>query len=383
MTRFVLTGATGFLGSHLMAELLRDGHTVVALGRGSGESGLKERIARQLAWFGLDSEGDRVHCVEAELLKPRLGLGQAAYRELCSHPATIVHLASDTRFAPANRAASLATNVESLAAVLDFARDSAAPFFHYVSTAYVAPADCSLCREEPVAHGSFANIYEETKARAELQVAQRCRELGLPYSILRPSIVYGDCRTGRSNSFTALYHHVKALELIRGIYLNDLASQGGAKSRASGIALGPDGTLKLPLRIFLPRKGHLNLIPIDFFVAAATRIIAAPRPAAIYHLTSRTPSTMEELALFCEAFLGIAGIEIRYGEPPASLRPNPAEALFGKLIEPYRPYLSDTRSFDSTNLTAVAPGIAPPPLSYPIFERCMRYAVEVNWAHTR
>ncbi|WP_281379392.1 SDR family oxidoreductase [Geomonas limicola] len=376
-----MTGATGFLGSHLMAELLRRGHAVLALGRSAGGSTLQERIARQLDWFGLQPASEQLQCVEADLLKPHLGLAPAAYRALC-RPATFVHLASDTRFAAANRAASLATNVGSLAAVLDFARDCSAPFFHYVSTAYVFPAESALCREEPVALGEFANIYEESKARAELEVISRCRDLALPYSILRPSIVYGDCQTGRSNSFTALYHHVKALELIRDIYLNDLTNQGGAKSRLSGIERAPDGTLKLPLRIVLPRKGHLNLIPIDFFLAATLQILSAPRPDTIYHLTSRTPSTMEELASFCENFLGIEGIEICYGAEPGNWRPNPAEALFNKLIEPYRPYLSDTRSFDSANLDAVAPEIVAPTLSYPIFERCMRYAVEVNWGAT-
>ena len=102
-------------------------------------------------------------------------------------------------------------------------------------------------------------------------------------------------------------------------------------------------------------------------------------PGRIYHLTSDTPSTMEELALFCEEFLRLKGIEICYGSQPEAAAPNPAEALFNKLIDQYRPYLSDTRHFDRSNTDAATGGHAPPRLSYEIFQRCMEYAMRVNW----
>lgn len=376
---FLLTGATGFLGSHLMAALLRRGDRVLVVGRVAGGSSLAERVDRQLAWFGLTDRASQVETVEAELLRPQLGLGPASYQRLVSRGARIVHLASDTRFARNNLERSLDTNVNSLPQVIELARESRASFFHYVSTAYVTPAGSGRCLEEPVSHGNFANVYEETKAQAESEVAHHCCARGVPYTILRPSIVYGDAETGRSNCFTALYHHVKALHLIKGIYLADLASPDGSKAAACGIRLGADGTLQLPIRIFLPQKGYVNLIPIDYFVSAALSVIDRPRSGSIYHLTSDAPSTMEELASFCERFLDIRGIEIIYGAPPSGYRPNPAEALFNKLIEPYRPYLCDTRLFDRSNLDATAPGERPPRLSYPIFQRCMQYAVSAGW----
>jgi len=362
-----------------MAALIERGDRVVVLGRSTAGVPLEERIARLLAWFGLEELADRVETAEVDLLKPRLGLEPARYTEICSRKRRIVHLASDTRFGRAHQNQSLETNVHSLNEVIGLAKASRAPFFHYVSTAYVAGLSDSRCLEEPVQREDFANIYEETKARAEAEVAARCGGAGVPFSILRPSIVYGDARSGRSNSFTALYHHVKALHLIRGIYLDDIGSHGGARASACGIRLDANGLLHLPLRIFLAHRGHLNLIPIDYFTDAALKIIDQSRPGLIYHVTSTTPSTMEELACFCEQFLNLKGIEIRYGSPPKWFRQNPAESLFNKLIEPYRPYLSDTRNFDRSNLDALMPGAIPPRLDYPIFERCMAYAVGVNW----
>jgi nucleoside-diphosphate-sugar epimerase len=378
---FVLTGATGFLGSHLMAALVRRGDRVTVLGRHRDTSSLEERVAGLLEWFGLQDRISQVETAPADLLKPRLGLDPGRHAELCSRRSQIVHLASDTRFSRAYLRQSIDTNVHSLKEIINFAAESRAPYFHYVSTAYVAAAGDAPCPEEPVSAGRFANIYEETKARAEDEVAGRCGASGLPYTVLRPSIVYGDSRTGRSNSFTALYHHVKALCLIRDIYLSDLRRHGGKRAHACGIRLDAAGTLHLPLRIFLPRKGHVNLIPVDYFVSSALSVMEGARPGGIYHLTSDAPATMEELASYCERFLDLKGIEIIYGAPPEGFVPNPPEALFNKLIEPYRPYLCDTRKFARGNLESASAGLSVPKLCYQSFRRCMAYALSVNWGN--
>ncbi len=51
--KYLLTGATGFLGSHIMAELLLKGKKVVITGRASKNESLKERIQILLQWFGV------------------------------------------------------------------------------------------------------------------------------------------------------------------------------------------------------------------------------------------------------------------------------------------------------------------------------------------
>ena len=50
-----LTGATGFLGSHLMATLLSKGYNIIVFGRSAKNESLEERISRLLKWFGIDS----------------------------------------------------------------------------------------------------------------------------------------------------------------------------------------------------------------------------------------------------------------------------------------------------------------------------------------
>jgi hypothetical protein len=67
------------------------------------------------------------------------------------------------------------------------------------------------------------------------------------------------------------------------------------------------------------------------------------------------------------------------GEPGSENTRNPAEELFDHFIKPYVPYISDNRVFIRKNTDRITHGTLPPDLSYEIFERCMDYAVSVDW----
>ena len=87
--------------------------------------------------------------------------------------------------------------------------------FAYVSTAYVAGTHEGTFTEADVDVGQdFRNPYERSKLEAE----QLVRETGerLPVTILRPSIVVGDRRSGWTASFNVLYPPLRAF--ARGLY---------------------------------------------------------------------------------------------------------------------------------------------------------------------
>ena len=375
---YVLTGATGFLGSHLMASLLERGNRVVVLGRRSAEGSLVARIDKLLEWFDLCPRSGQVETAEVDFLKPWCGLDPDRYSALCDKAGPVIHCASDTRFSEQNRRESISTNVDSLEQIIGFAKNSNAPWFHYVSTAYAAGISASSCPEAPAAPERFVNVYEETKARAEKIVAARCAMHSIPFTIIRPSIVYGDSRNGRANHFNALYNHVKSLYCIREIYVNDLRKQGGLRSEKNGIYLDDNGILHIPLKVIVSGRGHINLIPVDYFVSATVSILEQGKTGTTYHITSDAPKTMEVLAGYCETFLKIQGIEIVCGNA-SNAAFNPPEALFNRFIGPYLPYLTDTRTFDRSSTDDATTGLIPPEFTYDVFERCMEYAVRVNW----
>jgi len=169
--------------------------------------------------------------------------------------------------------------------------------------------------------------------------------------------------------------------MIRDIYIADIRERSGVKAGRVGIHLAPDGTLHMPLRIFLNGAGHVNLIPIDHFTAVMGKILENARSGYIYHITDDEPKTTFELAAYCEKFLGVRGIEIVYGDQEGLLL-TPPEEVFNNLARPYLPYLSDMRRFDRRNTREVAGGLKAPEMTYEVFARCMNYALSVSWGRT-
>jgi nucleoside-diphosphate-sugar epimerase len=377
-----MTGATGFLGSHLMNSLLLNGYHVIALGRGYKGESLSERISKLLTWFGTESYIDNLDTVEIDFLKPMLGLPASKYSFLCSKTDLIIHCASDTSFSERRRDQVFDFNVHNLSGILEFASAAHVRFFHYISTAYVAGINGPLCEEKISTSTKFTNVYEESKAQAEQIINGFCQKHLIPLTLIRPTIVYGDSRTGRSIRFNALYHPIRSVLNIRDIYLNDILNHGGNRSYNHGINIDKEGNTFLPIRIILPKRGGINLIPVDYFVNVTQKIIENPIPGRIYHLTNHNPPTLEDIVVYNEKLMKIKGIEVCYGKSVDSFPRNPAEELFDRFIAPYHPYLADDRKFESSNTDNVTGNLNPPEFTFQIFSRCMEYAVKVDWGES-
>ena len=128
---------------------------------------------------------------------------------------TIVHCAASVSFdLPLGEARAI--NLEGTRRMLEFAglvRESGGlERYGHVSTAYVAGthagrfAECDL----DVGQG-FRNSYEQSKFEAEQLVRSQD---GLPFTILRPSIVVGDRRSGWTSAFNVLYWPLRAFARV-------------------------------------------------------------------------------------------------------------------------------------------------------------------------
>ncbi len=376
---YLLTGATGFLGSHIMAGLLNRHNRLVIFGRPVGSMSLKARIRKLLDWFSIGHLEELLEFYETDFMSDGLGLGNMEYEHLCSRGLAIIHCASDTSFAEKNRQKVMRSNVDSLVEILNFASRSKATWFHFISTAFAAGIDSAECHEEPVNSANFTNVYEESKAHAENIIIARCSEDKIPYTVIRPSIVYGDSVNGRSLKFNALYVPVRSAQAIRDIYLEDIRKNDGKKASECMVSLDETGKLHLPMKIYIPDKGKINLIPVDYFTRSVFSILEKPVPGTIYHITSNKPENMERLAAYTQKLLNITGIEVVIGTPGSDETRNAPEELFDHLIKPYMPYISDTRIFKRENTDRVTSNSYPPDLSYEIFEKCMTYAISADW----
>ena len=374
-----LTGATGFLGSHLMVSLLERGYRLVILGRSSGNDSLPDRILRLLRWFGMETYFSRLELAEVNFCAPRCGMPESRYARLCAMTSQIIHCASDTRFAERNRSKVFESNVEGLNGILAFAADAQVAFLHYIGTAYAAGHNAGMCPEALPTATTFTNVYEESKACAERVLVDYCREHRVPLKIIRPTIVYGDSSTGRTLKFNALYQPIKSLQYIRNLFMEDLQNHNGEKAQAFQIYLDKAGFLHLPMKLYLPRDGYINLIPVDYFVNAVLAVMEHPADNLVYQVASDTPLTMSALSEYTLRYLKVKGVELVYAPPDEQMPRSTIETLFDRFIEPYRPYLSDIRRFEWNNTRSAVGGMTPPVLTYELFSKCMDYAMAVEW----
>ncbi len=380
--RILLTGGTGFLGSHLAAGLLERGFEVCCLARPAKDQSGEARIAELMNWLGVPAQSRRrLRVVEGDITLPSLGLDAAAYDAALRETDEVVHCASCTSFSERKRPEVEAVNIGGLARVLEFARAGRTAFFHHVSTAFVAGTAVGSCLEEPAAPPGFHNVYEETKLRGEQAVTAACAEAGIGLAIYRPSIVYGDSRTGRSLLFNAVYYPVRAALIIKELFEKDVRENGGRKAAEMGVTIENDGTVNLPLRIETAPGGGLNLVPVNFFVEAFLALMEDAPEGGIFHIVNERPKTIEDLIDYGCRLFRIRGITA-CGAAAFAERPRTAlESLYDHYLEVYRPYMRDLRVFGTARSRPILDrhDLSCPEMDYDVFARCMRFAVEAGW----
>ncbi|HEV7367402.1 MAG TPA: NAD(P)-dependent oxidoreductase [Gemmatimonadales bacterium] len=161
----LVTGATGFVGSHLVEALRRSGVEVTALARSPMKAS------------ALTAQGVRV--VRGDLHDPAALESASHDQEVIYHVAGVVAARGEAEFLLANR--------EGTQNVVAAAERSGQPRFVLVS---------SLAAGGPAPRGSPLTGREPPKpvtayGRSKLAAEQVVRQSGLPWSIVRPPIVYG------------------------------------------------------------------------------------------------------------------------------------------------------------------------------------------------
>ena len=204
----LLTGATGFLGTFLLAELLEKTNAKIScLIRSVDAEEGRQRLIQQLKRFGLWDTGleDRILPVLGDLSEPLLGLSQREYDDLNETIDVIYHNGAAVNFLYPYNVLKPA-NVNGTREILRMAITHHVKPLHLVSTTSVIATDASrnqvstITEDEPL--GTWEGLsggYAQSKWVAEKLVSEAGLR-GLPVTIYRPGYIAGDTRTGVSNS---------------------------------------------------------------------------------------------------------------------------------------------------------------------------------------
>jgi thioester reductase-like protein len=228
-----LTGATGFLGVHLLAELLAaTSARVHCLVRAADEAAGRARLEQALRAHELwnPAHASRIVAVPGDLGPARFGLSPEAFDALARGIDAIYHNGAAVNFV-LPYAKLKPVNVDATDEVLRLAALHRAKPVHYVSTVGVLDRAADALPETLAVplHARLMGGYEQSKWVAEQRV-RLAGERGLAVTIHRPSRIVGHSRTGRVNVDDLF------CRLIRGV-----VAQGQA----------PYGT------------GHDNMLPVD------------------------------------------------------------------------------------------------------------------------
>ena len=266
---YFVTGATGFIGRYLVANLLRRGEPVYVLVR----KGSQKKLAALREHWGADEK--QVIAVVGDLSKERMGVADADIRKLKGKVKHLFHLAAVYDLSASAEDQQLA-NVEGTRNAVRFAEAISAGCFHHVSSIAAAGMYDGVFREDMFEEAEdLDHPYFRTKHDSEGIVRRECKR---PYRIYRPGFVVGDSKTGFIDKIDGPYYFFKFIQRMRKALPQWMPT------------IGIEG-------------GRINIVPVDY-VADAMDFLAHRKglDGKCFHLTDPEPYRIGEvLNIFADA----------------------------------------------------------------------------------
>jgi thioester reductase-like protein len=266
---YFVTGATGFIGRHLVERLLeqREGE-IYLLVRDSS----RERVERLVRGWGA---ADRVTVVGGDLTQPRLGVAGEVAEDLRGQIDHFFHVAAlYDMTAPDDLNTRL--NVDGTRAALDLAEALEAGRFHHVSSVAVSGDFVGDFDETMFDEGqSLPSPYHRTKFESERIVRE---ESAVPWRVYRPAVVVGHSETGAMDKIDGPYYFFPLFKRLR-------------DAMPSWVPLvGVD-------------LGDTNVVPVDYVARAMDHLAHAPDlDGEAFHLVNPRPqATVDVVNTFARA----------------------------------------------------------------------------------
>jgi len=280
----LLTGATGFLGAFLLAELLRGpARNVFCLVRATDTKSARARIRANLQRYGFEPsrpELERIHALAGDLSAPRFAQSAATWQALTAELGHVLHNGAAVDFFR-DYDALAKTNVEGTRTALQLACDAGARFGLVSTIGVIAPASDALTSPSeatPLAEIAKTQCldggYEETKWVAEA-MTYAAHKLGLRTTVFRPGRISASAQESPGASNTDDFASRFLIGCLRLGLAPDLALGGAAEV-------------------------DFDLTPVDFAAKAIASLSGLTnqgelQPGSTWHILHATPAPYRTL----------------------------------------------------------------------------------------
>jgi len=331
--KIFITGATGFLGRNLLESLIRSSEKDMFFILARSDAA-RRMLQEQLGWV----PPQRFRIVSGDVTLPNCGLGEHTLRQVVQGPTEFWHIAAATSFDNSKREEIIRANLGGTANVISLAKQAKSlEALYYASTAYIAGTNADTILEDRMpANNGFKNIYEESKYESE----KRVRESGLPFVVMRPSIILGNSRTGDSQCETRMMYGY-----LLGLYysiIKNMPSEGAFIQQWRH-----SQQTHVHLRLLGYYHARKNFICVDDVVNMIMEIKRQRPLCKTFNLTSKCFISLADVKSAVERSLNIRGLEL-VGSDIAD--PTMTERRIMRFTKPFEPYaLKSDPVWDTTN----------------------------------
>jgi thioester reductase-like protein len=271
--RILLTGATGFLGSFLLAELLRTwpDSTVICLVRATDRDQAERRVHEAAGHYRQwsDAHRHRVTAVAGDLALPRLGLSQDRFDALAGSLDLVLHNGARINLVePFHQL--YGANVAGTQEILRLAAPRAVPVHLVSSTAVLAGSGTAppLLGEADRLGAAQVGPYGYVRSKwAAEELVRAAAGRGLPVTVYRPGRISGDTVNGICGRDDAFW------TVLRG------------SMEAGAVPDGPGW-----------QTATADLVPVDYVARAIIHLCAHHNAEGrTYHLVNPVPTRLSSV----------------------------------------------------------------------------------------
>lgn len=369
--KIILTGATGVLGSHIMYEILELfikkpnlNNKLYIFARNNGKNSAENRINDLLSSYytpkilqniGLNELNKYIEIISFDIVVNEELFLEKIKGAYLIHSAGYVNLSTDEEL----KEKIFDENVQLTKTLFSVLHPHIKKFI-YIGTAFSSGIRKGLIDTD--FHNldftpEHRNTYEYAKYHSENFIARECKAIGLPFQILRPSVIGGKMLGTENNFFIPKY----MVFYLLAKFFHFTAKRKGKQEN---------------IRFIVNNETSLNIIPVDYVAKVVVNTFEKDDVEQLNIVNKKSFNMLKGLELIMNE-VGYTNFTFIPNDLNFEYK-NSVEKMYyesiGKHLKPY--FITDANEYDTTLLNSI---LEIPKLDDEDFTNLIRYAISNNF----